>query len=753
MKKIFNLLIICIIACSHTSAQQFYFPKETVKDSVALNTAMPDLAKKVIEQYKEGDNRKMYLRNLLFLQMTANEYANALRTIQAYRTLNAASTNKFPELSLIQYEMYCNAKIKEASGASLDEAFKQQFYTVHSKLNDKGALFIATAFVTRNGVDELQQQVQSALSKQVQKDSIGLNDATTLCINYTIHKVFKIIEPLAIPLLVEDDKRRYIIEDKILIQTRDGAHISAIMIRKKGIVIPQFSILQFTIYARQGDLFRIKDAVANGYVGIMAYTRGKAYSHEEVFPYEHDGKDVYGVIDWITKQSWSNGKVGMFGGSYNGFTTWASTKHLHPALKTIVPSASVAPGLDVPMTNNVFMSFTFPWTYYVSNNKFLDEDDYNKTNWDSLNKKWYALGIPYRYLDSVTGRGPNKIFQRWLSHPSYDKYWQDMIPYKEEFAKINIPVLTTTGYYDGGQIGAMYYFREHHKYNKNANHYLLIGPYGHIGSQWTPDPVYNGYPIDPAANISIHDVIYQWFDHILKDSAKPEVLKNKINYEVMGSNEWKHAPTLEKMANDSLKFYLSNITTGNGYKLIEQKPLQKEFLSQQVDFADRTTINSYYYANQIIYDSLDKNNGIVFMSEPINSEFNISGAFTGEIKSNINKKDMDYSVTLFELMPDGKYFYLSYFMGRASYTWNHSKRQLLKPGQLQTIPFYNSYITGKKISKGSRIVIVLNVNKSPDEQINYGTGKDVSNESVKDAKAPLQVKWYTGSFIKIPVYK
>lgn len=91
-------------------------------------------------------------------------------------------------------------------------------------------------------------------------------------------------------------------------------------------------------------------------------------------------------------------------------------------------------------------------------------------------------------------------------------------------------------------------------------------------------------------------------------------------------------------------------------------------------------------------------------------------------------------------------------MGRASYAWDKNKRQLLKPEQPQNIPFRNSYITSKKISKGSKIVIVLNVNKSPNEQINYGTGKNVSDESIEDAKTPLQIKWYTDSFIRIPVW-
>ena len=119
----------------------------------------------------------------------------------------------------------------------------------------------------------------------------------------------------------------------------------------------------------------------------------------------------------------------------------------------------------------------------------------------------------------------------------------------------------------------------------------------------------------------------------------------------------------------------------------------------------------------------------------------------------INKKDMDYSVVLFELTPEGKYFYLSYFMGRASYAESPSQRKLLTPGKKESIPFSNTYISAKKLSKGSRIVVLVNINKSASEQINYGTGRDVSSESIKDAKEPLQVKWYNDSYIKLPILK
>jgi uncharacterized protein len=542
----------------------------------------------------------------------------------------------------------------------------------------------------------------------------------------------------------------YVIEDSILITTKDNAKISALMVRRKDQAEPLPVIFQFTIYARKSDLRKAKDAADRGYVGVIAYTRGKRYSSGEIVPYVYDGRDAYDVIDWISKQTWCNGKVGMMGGSYNGFTQWAAAKKLHPALKTIVPSATAAPGIDVPMMNNVFMSFPFSWTYYVTNNKWLDNEDYNGSHWGNLLDQWFEIGTAYRSIDSLLGRGKNRVFQAWLDHPTYDAYWQAMIPYKHEFAKINIPVLTTTGYYDGGQVGALYYMREHKKYKPTAEHYLLIGPYGHFGSQGYPDAVYNGYAIDTAARVPIHQLIYQWFDYILKGQRKPEFLKDKVNYEVMGANIWRHAASLEKVSNDTLTLYLDQ----QHLPLLESaRPREQRAAKMEVDFADRTTALHYYYNFRTIWDSLNDGGGVMYTSKPMEKETDLAGCFLGEMNVVINKKDMDYSLVLFEQMPDGRYFFLSYFMGRASHARSNVERHLLTPGKKATLPFVNSYFTSKRLQKGSRLVLIANVNKTPNEQINYGTGKDVSDETIRDAKEPLQVQWLNSSYIKVPILR
>jgi putative CocE/NonD family hydrolase len=543
----------------------------------------------------------------------------------------------------------------------------------------------------------------------------------------------------------------YVVEDNVLVTSKDGAFISVVVVRSKKETKPLPAILQFTIYARKTDVNKAKKAVDNGYVGVFAYTRGKYNSPDELVPYENDGDDAYAVIDWISKQIWCNGTVGMYGGSYNGFTQWAATKKIHPALKTIVPSAASVPGWDSPMINNVVMNFPFSWTYYVSNNKFLDNEDYNnKKQWNDLEQKWFATGSSYRTLDSLLGRPQNKIFRKWLNHPAYDKYWQSMVPYQEQFSNINIPILTTTGYYDGGQVGALYYMRELDKYNPKANQYLIIGPYGHVGAQGSPDSVYNGYRIDSVANISINGVIFQWFDYVLKQKDKPTFLADKINYQVMGTNKWKHAKSLSSVSNDTLTFYLDN---SNGGTLNIQKSKKNKFSKMKVDFADRSSMNSYYYAFRLIWENLNAGGGVMYKSPTLSEDIEFTGCFAGQMNVTINKKDMDYSAVLFEQMPNGKYFFLSYFMGRASYAKSSTKRELLTPNQKTTLPFSNSYFTSKKLSKGSKLVLIVNVNKSSSEQINYGTGKDVNEETIKDAGKPLQIRWYNDSFIKIPVWK
>src|SRR5258708_6294046 len=178
---------------------------------------------------------------------------------------------------------------------------------------------------------------------------------------------------------------------------------------------------------------KARQAAVDGYVGVVADARGKGCSPDEIRPWEVEAQDAYGVIDWISKQPWSDRQVGMFGGSYEGFAQWAAVKHVHPALKTIVPWAAVHPGLVLPMSNNVFQNTNYQWAPYVTDNKYLDDKtNADQEHWNRLNSLWYQSGKPYRDIDKIDGV-PNPVLQRQLLHPGFDRYWQVMTPYQSEF--------------------------------------------------------------------------------------------------------------------------------------------------------------------------------------------------------------------------------------------------------------------------------------------------------------------------------
>src|SRR4029077_1703209 len=187
---------------------------------------------------------------------------------------------------------------------------------------------------------------------------------------------------------------------------------------------------------------------------------------------EDDARDLYWVIDWISHQPWSNGKVGMAGGSESGFMVWAAAKTHHPALKTIVPYCPENPGYGLPMQNNVFLTANYASPFYLTDNKYVDEETYNdRRRWLDLPWNWYHSGRPYRQIDQLPDGKPNPWLQRYLQHPAYDSYYQQMTPYKDDFAHLNIPVLAIDGYYDDGQNFALLNLKEHYRYNPRAEHY------------------------------------------------------------------------------------------------------------------------------------------------------------------------------------------------------------------------------------------------------------------------------------------
>jgi len=742
------MALLFLILTRYCTAQQFTLTKTAGDDSASVARQISLLANNVIKTYRD-QNRETYLEKLFRLQMLANRYPGSLATIKTLRTTPLAE--RYLTRRYLPYELFAKAKMKQGSSSSAFlRAYTSLLKSTFKRLDDKTAYQDYGAFLSYDGVGALKEEFYNELSAARKKSALTAQETLALCMSYYDYQLYQQIEPTSRELINDDCNRRYIIKNQ-LVCISTGVKINVVVVLKRGVTYPLPAALVYTIYADSATSIRTFAPAAYGYAGVIAYTRGKGLSPDKIVPYEHDGEDANQIITWISKQRWCNGKVGMYSGSYNGFTQWAAAKYHNPALKTIVPYVAAIPGLGLPMENNVFLNANYGWAFYVTDNKYLDNKVYNDPQrWRSLNFKWFNSGASYNKIDSVDGT-PNPWLQRWLRHPDYDSYWQQQLPYQTDFANINIPVLTFEGYYDDGQISGMHYYLEHLKYNAKANHYLLIGPYDHFGTQSGGVPVLRGYKVDPVALMSTREITFQWLDYILKGAQKPGIIKDKVNYEVMGANKWKCAPSITKMADRRLRLYLTDLKNDKGYTLSPQKPQTKAALNETVDLADRNTSYGDYYPYPIIKDSLDHSNGLFFISEPFDKPVTISGMFSGELKAIINKKDMDVTVALYEVTPEGKYFELSYFLGRASYVRDMSKRVLLRPGVEETIPFERTRMFSRQLQKDSRLLVVLSTDKNPFAEVNYGTGKDVATETMQDGKEPLKIEWMNDSYIDIPI--
>jgi putative CocE/NonD family hydrolase len=399
----------------------------------------------------------------------------------------------------------------------------------------------------------------------------------------------------------------------------------------------------------------------------------------------------------------------------------------------------------------VFQSFSYDWPFYATTGKWLDASTQgDRPHWLALQQKWYVSGAAYRSMDRIDGR-PNPMWDRWLRHPSYDAYWQRLIPYKQDFARIRIPVLTTDGYLAGQNVGGLYYHMQYHAYNPRAENYLVIGPYDHIRGQRGTVSSFGleandvaGYPIDAAAHIDIEELRYRWFDYIFKGARRPAILRGRVNYEVMGANRWKHAASVDAMHDRMLRLHLTAQRMGKTYELAERNPSGDAGVTQIVDLADRSDVNRVPPAG------LDTYLGVAFKSAPFTKPFDLTGLFSGRLEFVTNKRDFDFNVSLYEQTPRGTYVAVTYFMARASYVSDRARRRLLTPGKRTKLDFTANRLAAWRFPAGSRLVVVLSVVKDQGIQINYGTGKDVSDETIADARVPLRITWFARSFVDIP---
>jgi uncharacterized protein len=735
-----RLLPLLAFAPAWAWAQDYDFHPPQSVDEPATAAALRDLTERLLPVYQDTDIER-YLSNLAVLQLADSNYAAADDALQSLRQRRQGSGG--PDGPAAAMGLYVHAMTLAATGKeTLAQAFAETFRDTVPQLDDRVA-YAAEAWLAQPPAlarDALQQAFDNARGN----NSVDQEQALALMRDYAAWNAQRSLGPLVGALAAEEQQRRYLGGDEVLLHGAGGAQIHVRVVRPKGGAPKRPALLEFDLDPSRQDAVA---CAAHGYVGVVAYSEAGGKHHDRELLFKHEGEDARTVIRWIAKQPWSDGRVGMYGDGFGGFAAWSAARRLPGPLKAIATWDAMAPGIDFPAPGRVFHNAALPWA--IAATAPDGRSGRTPAQWAELNRQWYRSGKPYRALDRL-GKARDRNFDTWLAHPSYDRFWQRMVPFGRRFATVGIPVLSMTGYYSEDEAGALYYFAEHQHYRQNADTTLLIGPWDDDALRHGVAPMLRGYGVDAAARVDLWQLRLQWFDHVFRNTAAPTLLSDRVNYEQMGANEWRHAPTLAAAANDTLKLYLAP-AAGERQHLAAAAPKDDAAIAQTVSLKDRRDAD-WTEATRLTGRPPDARNGLVFVSDPLPQGLELDGSLSGTLDFDVDRMDLDLRLALYELPPSGGSLQLGQpYTFRASYAGDRVHRRLLKDGERQALAFHAEGMIARKLQPGSRLLLLLEVNKRPDEQINYGTGSEVSGESIADARRPLRIRWYGDSVIELPV--
>ncbi|MGA3078475.1 MAG: CocE/NonD family hydrolase [Bryobacteraceae bacterium] len=555
----------------------------------------------------------------------------------------------------------------------------------------------------------------------------------------------------------------------VKIPMRDGIRLNATVFKPKAMPAPLPVVFTLTPYIADSYEDRASYFARHGYVFALVDVRGRGNSEGGFEPFANEARDGYDIVEWLARQPWSNGKVAMWGGSYAGFDQWATLKEHPPHLATIVPAAAAAAAVDFPFSNGMFTSYIVQWLTYTSGKTGNPKQFGDSTFWSEKFRERYTRNLPFRELDRMVGN-TSTVFQKWMDHPQPDDYWDAMYPTPEQFAQIDIPILTITGYYDGDQTGALHYYRDHMRYGSPAargRHNLIVGPWDHAGTR-TPNRDVGGLKFGEASLLDLNNLHREWYDWTMKDGPKPAFLKQRVAWYAVGPEEWKYAASLEAVANRTRTLYL-NSTDGQANDALHSGTLGPEkpaalpaasvpdrYVYDPLDLrpgALETAGNPNYLTDQTEPLNLF-GDGLIYHSAPFAEDTEISGAVRLEVWIAMDVPDTDFEVNLYEILPNGGSVLLTGDAMRARYRDSTRKPSPVESGQIVKYEFHGFTWFSRRIAKGSRLRLMLRSPNSIQVEKNYNSGGVVASESAEDARTAHIALYHDArhaSFLELPI--
>ncbi|HWF13496.1 MAG TPA: CocE/NonD family hydrolase [Candidatus Acidoferrales bacterium] len=289
----------------------------------------------------------------------------------------------------------------------------------------------------------------------------------------------------------------------------------------------------------------------HGYNVVIQDIRGRGNSEGEFYPFRNEGPDGADTISWLRTRPESNGRVGMYGFSYQGMTQLLAAAERPEGLQCISPGMTAC-----DLYNGWFyqggvlrLASTLGWGLQLlkedaRRKKLREPSDRLEQAWAQLASQTSVLSI--RAHPALRGEGLPQYVLDWFDHDTPDDYWAalDVSRHPE---KICIPALHISGWYDtflrGSVDGFLALSKSAGSEFARQHQYLLAGPWVHI--PWG-DRI-GSADFGPEALIDTDAILLRWFDHWLKDSGSFDK-DPRIRHFVLGENRWRDA---EKFPSDA----------------------------------------------------------------------------------------------------------------------------------------------------------------------------------------------------------
>ena len=494
-------------------------------------------------------------------------------------------------------------------------------------------------------------------------------------------------------------------------------------------------------------------AAERDYAVVVQDTRGRWASEGLNYPMIFEKNDGYDTVEWAARQPWSNGKVGMFGGSYVGYTQYAAAAARPPSLKTIVPFVSFCNPYQIAyMGGALTLGSMIAWVLLVITQMDILRaplSDLEKAQlWGMLigmvdgmaQGKTFSV-LPLQDLPLIGQKGITPFFRDLLQHPTMDDLWLSLVcPYE----KINIPVFHLGGWYDTFISNTLTDFNGLRLSSgtdlARSNQKLLIGPWTHGEFNNLSGEV--DFGIQSSSFLVLPDEIHlRWFDYWLKGLQNGIMDEPRVRIFVMGNNQWRDEQEWPLARTQYAHYYLhsagnANTLHGDG-RLSQEKPSDEP--ADHFVYDPRNPVPTRggallgweaalppgAYDQRIIQARPDV---LVFTTPPLESDLEITGPVQVRLWATSDAPDTDFTAKLVDVEPNGYARNIQDGIIRASCRDSTSQPSLIKPDEAYA---YTIEIgaTSNVFKAGHCLRLEVSSSNFPRFDRNPNTGKNLTTDT------------------------